>query len=114
MAWLLVSLASVKQALRVDHTDDDGMLELLISAASRRVVRHLKGQAGELLSIDSPPNSPPDDITGVPEDVRGAVIILTGIMYRNMDNDTDNAFVDGELPNPVKAMLKALRDPTLA
>jgi hypothetical protein len=114
MAWLLVSLASVKQALRVDHTTDDAMLELLISAASRRVVRHLKGQAGELLTIDSPPDSPPNDLTSVDEDVQAAVIILTGIMYRNTDNDVEKAFMDGELPWPVRALLKPLRDPTLA
>lgn len=114
MAFLLVSRDKVKKALRIDSDDDNDLLDLLISAASRRIVRHLKGQAGELLSIDSPPDSPPNDLDAVPEDVQGAVIFLTGILYRSPDNDTDDAFADGELPKPVKAMLRPLRDPALA
>lgn len=115
MAWMLVSLEQTKQMLRVDTDDDDLLLTLLISSASRSVVRYLKGQAGALLSIDSPPDSPPNDIaTDVPEDVAVATIILVGHLYRNPDNDTEAAFEQGYLPKPVTAILYPLRDPALA
>lgn len=112
--FMLVSLERVKQALRIEHDDDDLWLPVLISGASRAVVRHIKGQAGDLLSIDSPPNSPPDDLEAVPEDVALAVIMLTGIVYRSTDQDVEGAFAEGELPAPVRAMLRLLRDPTMA
>lgn len=112
--WMLVSLTRVKQALHVDTTDDDALLELLISAASRAVLAHVKGQAGDLLTIDSPPNSPPDDLDDVPEDVAVAVIMLTGFFYRNPDNDIEKGFEEAELPAPVRAMLRLHRDPTFA
>lgn len=114
--FLLVPLASVKRALHIDagETDDDTLLEFLISAASRAVVRYIKGNASEYLSIDSPPNSPPDDLSVVPEDIAQAIIILTAIWYRNPDHDTEGNFNDDELPAPVKALLKPFRTPTLA
>lgn len=114
MAFLLASLARTKQVLRIDHDDDDEMLGLLISAASRSVVRYLKGEAGDFLGIDSPPNSPPDDLDGVAEDVTMSVIILTGILYREPDGDEAKAFGHGTLPWMVTAMLYPLRLPTLA
>lgn len=113
MAFMLVSLEQAKQVLRVDTAADDVMLKLLISAASRAVVRHLKGRASEWLAIDSPPNSPPDDPEGIPEDVTAAVIFLVGHFLRNPDNDVEKAFDGDELPAPVKAMLKPLRDPAV-
>lgn len=108
--WLLVPLARVKQALGVTTNDDDDLLSTLISAASRAIVAHLKRQAGDLLTIDSPPNSPPDDLDDVPEDISAAVILLTRAMY----DPADEAWEEGELPKPVRALLRMHRDPTLA
>lgn len=114
MTWSLVSLQQAKQALHVETTDDDALLELLLSASSRAVVRYLKGRASEFLSIDSPPNSPPDDLATVPEDIAMSVIYLTGVLYRNPDNDVDGAFEGASFPAPVKALLHHYRDPALA
>lgn len=114
MAWMLVSLARTKQMLRVDHSDDDALLELLIGGASRAVQRYLKGQAGTVLSVDSPPDSPPNDLSVVNDDVQVAVIMLVGFLYRNPDNDLDGAFERGYLPAPVVTLLYPLRDPALA
>lgn len=122
MAWMLVSLARTKSALRIDTTDDDAWLEFLISAASRAVLRYLKGQASEALipgadspALDSPPNSPPDDLESVDEAVAMATIALTGILYREPDGDAAKNFSDlGQLPYMVTALLYPLRDPALA
>lgn len=111
----LVSLERVKQALRISSEDEDATLAFYISAASRAVTRYLKGQAGELLGIDSPPNSPPDDPDNtVPEDIQMAVILLVGIYYREPDGDDAKNFERGYLPKPVTALLYPLRDPTIA
>lgn len=112
--FLLVSLARVKAALRVDTTDDDSVLEVFISAASHSIVEYLKGEAGDFLGIDSPPNSPPDDLAGVDERVVASVIVLTGILYKEPDGDAAKAFGHGTLPWIVTAMLYPLRVPTLA
>jgi hypothetical protein len=112
--FLLVSLERVKAALRVTHTDDDAILTIYIAAASRAVLRYLKGQASDVLGIDSPPDSPPNDLDSVPEDVVLAVIMLTGIIYKEPDGDAATAFEQGYLPKPVTALLYPLRDPTLA
>ena len=114
MAFLLVPLATVKQALRVDTTDDDVILTLMTSAASRRIVRYLKGEAGDLLGIDSPPDSPPNDLTAVQEDIALAVIMLVGYLYKEPDGDEANAFNQGFLPSKVIGLIYDLRVPTLA
>lgn len=111
--WMLVSLARVKTALRVTTDDDDEILEVYIAAASRAVHAYLGDQAGELLSIDSPPDSPPNDLEDVDERIQAAVIMLTGHFYRAPDQNPDGAFEQGYLPKPVTALLYSMRDPTL-
>lgn len=112
--FMLVSVARIREALRLDDAESDTLISVYISAASRAVVRYLKGQAGTLLTIDSPPNSPPDDLTGVPEDIQMATILLVGHFYRNPDADPDHDFEQGYLPRPVTALLYPLRDPAIA
>lgn len=111
--WMLVTLSKVKAALRIDTDADDDLLNLYISAASRAVHAYLGDQAGELLSIDSPPDSPTNDLDDVDERIQAAVIFLTGHFYRSPDMNADNAFEQGYLPKPVTAILYSMRDPTL-
>lgn len=112
--FMLVSLSRVKQALRIDTTDDDAILPMWISAASLAIVGYLKGEAGDFLGIDSPTDSPPNDIETIDERVVAAVIILTGILYKEPDGDEAKAFGHGTLPWVVTALLYPLRLPTLA
>jgi hypothetical protein len=114
MSFLLVPVSVVRDALRIDEGESDALLEIYISAASRAVVEYLKGEAGDFLSINSPPDSPPDDLSAVDERVRFAVIALTGVMYRNPDNDEAEEFSHGNLPWFITAMLYPLRTPTVA
>lgn len=113
--FMLVSLERVKNALHVTGTADDETLSIYISAASHAVVTYLKGQAGDFLGIDSPPDSPPNDLTTVDERAVVATIVLTGIFYREPDGDeAKNFYEQGYLPRPVTALLYPLRDPTVA
>lgn len=107
----LVTLQQVKEVLRIDEDDDDAMLTLMIGAASRRVIQHLKGQASVVLDLDSGG----DPVSGgVPDDVALATIMLVGYFFKNQDQDPEGDFQLGKLPLPVKAILYMLRDPTIA
>lgn len=102
----IVTLADVKRSLRIDHDDDDAMLNMLTRAASNRIVSHMKAQAESFL--DDNGNIVPEN---VPDEVRFATILLVGFYY-DPDNDTD--FETGQLPKPVTSLLYMLRDPALA
>lgn len=112
--FMLVTVDQVRTALKLDSGESDTLIALYISAASRAIVRYLKGQAGDLLTIDSPPNSPPDDLSSVHEDIQMATILLTGHFYNNPDGDPEHDWEQGYLPRPVTALLYPLRDPALA
>ena len=120
--FMLVTVDKVRTALKLDSGESDALIASYISAASRAIVRYLKGQASSVLPIDSPPNSPPDDLSSVPEDVQLACIILTGVFYRDPDGadgrsdfgDSNVGAADPVLPLPVRALLHPLRDPALA
>ncbi|MBZ9653540.1 head-tail connector protein [Phyllobacterium lublinensis] len=96
----LATLAQVKQGLRIDvtNTDDDALLNLLIKAASERIVGYIKTEI-------------PDP---VPNAVAVATIILVGYLYQNTESDPDKAFDLGTLPYPVTSLIYHLRDPALA
>lgn len=109
----LVTLDRVKEALRIDTDDDDDLLEqMLIPAASKQIIRHLKSRAEEYLDLDSGGEL----VSGaeVPADIEAATVFLVGYWYRNPDSDPDKDYEGDELPRQVKAMLKMLRDPALA
>lgn len=114
MSFLLVPIARVKQALHIDDDEDDWVVEAWTTAASRMIVEYLKGEAGDFLGIDSPPNSPPDDLTTVDARVVAAVIMLVGYLYKEPDGDEAKEFSHGNLPWKVTAMLYPLRVPTVA
>lgn len=115
MAFLVISIAEARDWLHLDDAETDAVVSRAISAASRAVIRYLKWQAGDILIIDSPPNSPPDDLSTVVDDVAMAVLMLTGILLKERDGDDAGDFFDvGYLPKRVMALLYPMRDPTLA
>lgn len=108
---LLVTKEQVKAMLRIDTTDDDATLQLLIGAASNRIVKFLKSRADAVLNLDSS-----GEITseGIPDEVTVACVMLVGYLYRNPDQDPDGDFDLGQLPKAVKSLIYMLRDPALA
>lgn len=116
----LVTLAQVRMALRIGEVDDspmaahddDAVLEqLYIPAASKAVIRHLKGQAEVVIPglAESPPTS-----DGCPEDVRIAVIDVVRVFYDGSSEETLRRLEQGYLPPVATALLHPLRDPALA
>lgn len=90
------TLAETKQALIIEHDDDDSSLTLMIEAASEAIADYLKVT----------------DLEPVPSRVRLATILLVNFLYQPT-RETD-AFTGNNLPAPVLALLLPLRLPTLA
>lgn len=116
---MLVALATARSWVRLDTTDDDAILEAVITSASDLVVNYLGAEALERLLLLDSNGLIPEDSNGViavdvPGAVLGAVRYLVAWIYRNRDADPDEAFAPGYLPAPVTAMLYPLRDPALA
>ncbi len=106
----LVTLDQVKAGLRIDHSDDDAQLSLLISAASERIINYLKGRAKEVLNMDDDGNI----IGPVPAAVTTAAMMMVGYLYRDPDQDPERDWELGRLPKPVSSLIYQLRDPALA
>lgn len=111
---MLVSLAQGKRHLRVilDDEDENADIELKIKAASAAVLNYLKSRADAFLDssgyIEYDSN---DDPVGVPENVQAATLLMLGYLYKDRDNNADNAYQQGYLPAPVTALLYPNRDP---
>jgi hypothetical protein len=114
MSFMLVSLQRVKDALRITTSDDDATLEIYISAASLAVVEYLKAEAGDFIGINSPPDSPPDDLTTVDERVVLAVMVMVKYMFDPQSEDAIEKVKHGYLPPIAEMVLYAKRIPTLA
>ena len=105
----LVSLDTVKQLHRVSHDDDDGILQVLISAASIRITNHLNS----IQAVDWYDRENDAILTAVPKNVEIAAAHLVGILYDDPSGDEHDADI-GFLPKRVHMMLYSDRVPTLA
>ncbi len=123
---MYVTLPRGKQHLNMDHDEDDSLIEVYILSASRAVKNYLKSGSPFAVERDSNDN-PVLDSNGAPEYVRdssgdkvidaaveAAVLILLGHLYKDRDQNTENAFEQGYLPKPVTALLYSMRDPACA
>jgi uncharacterized phage protein (predicted DNA packaging) len=102
----LVALDDVKSALRIDHSDQDPLLDLHILAASAAVAAYMKDNVEPYLDTAG---EAMQEI--VPGDVRNATILLVAALF---EGDPIAEFADSQLPRAVKALLTHYRDPTLA
>lgn len=122
----LVSLKEAKAHLYVMHDDDDALITAQIAAASSIVVNHLKTKRnlyefeydsnGDIVIDDDNNFTHTTDSDGdkIPrEEVRAAVLLMVGILYKDRDGEEMNKWINGYLPAPITAILCPLRDPTL-
>lgn len=113
---MLVTLQQASDHLRRDTTADDNDLTLKIHAASGMVMNYIQGpgvdgftdSAGDVF-VDSN-----DDPIFVPYEVQAATLIMVGYLYKNRDQNADDAFDRGYLPAVVTAILCPFRDPSVA
>lgn len=107
-SFQIVTLQEVKNLLLIDTDDDDSMLTLLLKGSTRRILAYLKS------GVDYFKDSNGAFIyEEIPEEVKIAIIMLVGYLYRNPDKDPDRDFGHGQLPHNVTALVYMLRDPAL-
>lgn len=122
---MYVSLQRAKQHLNMDHDQDDVLIEAYIGAASEAVKNYLKSASPYEVERDSN-DDPIVDSSGDPiyvvdssgdkqvkYAVQAAVLIMLGFLYKDRDENANNAYDVGYLPRPVTALLYPLRDPAL-
>ena len=97
---MIVTVAELKQHLRVEHNADDELLASLIAAAQER--------AEDFCRVDFEPE---DETYTVPEPVRLAVILLASYHYEHPDASDPNAYKATEMA--FQALLYPHRDPDL-
>lgn len=111
---MLISLEQGKRHLRVilDDPDENADIELKIQAASAAVLKYLKSRTNEFLDssgfIEYDSDGEP---VGVPANVQAATLLMLGYLYKDRDNNAEQAYQQGYLPAPVTALLYPDRDP---
>lgn len=112
------TLAQVKGRLKIDDDDADADLELMLEAATDRILIHLNGVSPMQPATES--DGTPVLVDGLPvytaqvrPIVRSATLTLIGYMYRYPTGDEKKAFDPNVLPAPVTALLGPLRKKVL-
>jgi hypothetical protein len=123
---MLVTLQEARDHLRSDTTADDSDLTLKINAASGAVLNYLKGASPWQYEYDSNLGVQLDsaqqpipflDSNGqkiLRWEVRAAVLLMVGYLYKDRDENPDGEYEQGYLPKPITAILYPLRDPAVA
>lgn len=122
---MYVTLDRAKRHLNVDHDMDDVLIEAYIGAASNAVKNYLKSASPYEVERDSN-DDPILDSSGDPiyivdssgdkqvkYEVQAATLLQIGFLYKDRDENANDAYDMGYLPKPVTALLYALRDPAL-
>lgn len=99
----LATLHEVKQMLRIDHSEDDLLIDGLLSGVSQSIINYLQSPAW-LLPVGEAPVS-------VPLNVRTAAVLWIDILYRG---DDARETQDGRPPRVVETLLWQDRKPALA
>lgn len=120
---MYVTLQRAKQHLNMDHDQDDVLIEAYIGAASEAVKNYLKSASPYEVERDSN-DDPIVDSSGDPiyavdssgdkqvkYAVQAATLLQLGFLYKDRDENANNAYDIGYLPRPVTALLYPLRDP---
>lgn len=113
----LVTLQEAKTHLRVDDCDVnvESDISMKMEAASDRVIDYIdqgivkyQNTAGNFIDEDSAGN------WLAPNPVKAAVLLLLGYLWNQRDQDAAKEFDGGELPRPVRSMLRTYRKTVVA
>lgn len=121
---MFVTLNQAKAHLEVIHNGDDPLILAIIQGASGAVFNYLKSSR-HLFEPERDSNyQPVTDSNGaevpardsngakvIRNEVQSATLLQIGYLYRNRDENPDEAFYGNYLPLPVKNLLYMLRDP---
>lgn len=118
---MLVTLTEAKSHLRVDTSDEDTHITLLVHAASGAVLNYIESSNPDYLDsagdVIEDSNGLP---IGIPFEVQAATLLLIGYLYKDRDNNGlykmngGGNFEHGYLPRPVIALLYHYRYPAMS
>jgi hypothetical protein len=124
---MLVSLAQAKANLLIDIDTWDADLTLKIKGASNMVARYIKRRSRLYISQEDSNGTVILDSDGRPiyeydsngqrlvrEEVQAAVLVMTGMLFRDRDATTTKDWELGYLPKAVTSLVYHLRDPAYA
>lgn len=115
---MLVTLQEASDHLRLDSDADEADVLLKIRAASAAVRRYLKDASPFELDSNGDPVTDSNGDTVVLFEVRAAVLMMLGELYKNREGDQGGEVPSqwgyGYLPRPVVALLYPLRHPSMA
>lgn len=100
----LVSLEFAKEALRVEHDDDDGLIQGYIDAVNEAVLRYLR-----VLNAANPWTE-----QNAPKGVKQAIIIGVASLYDPDVPELLSGLGSSDPKNPMVGLLCMLRRPTRA
>jgi hypothetical protein len=106
MPYQLIALDEAKARLRVEHTDEDADITLMIEAASQAVLSLLKEPEPPL---DWWVGSPPTSYDNMPADLRWCVFAIVNEQFHNREASAANL-----ISPAVEAIIVMYRTPTLA
>ena len=99
----IITVNQLKRNLRIDHSDEDDLLDEITERATRMVLRHIKDDG----THEASPHS----------DIVTAALLLGSRLYEFPDDLADSGFhkkpLEGHLNATVKDYLEPFRLPTL-
>lgn len=111
-----VTLEQARAHLRLDTTDEDTLVTMLIHAASGAVRNYIHSSGPFFLDSSGEPYEDSNGIAiDIPYEVQAATLILLGYMFKDRDNNglyksfSGGNFEHGYLPRPVIALLYRYR-----
>ena len=88
----MINLAEAKLHLRVDHSEEDALIQSMIDAATQSVANHLDMHVDDM-----------EDYIDMPAPVAAAILLRVGDLYENREAVQDRSLYD----NPTFARLLA-------
>lgn len=77
-----VTLAQVKADLRITHTDDDTLLQILIDASEDEACRFLNREQLATLPVDYPESDESEDVPSVDDPLAGSMYAAIFLLVR--------------------------------
>ncbi|OOH89533.1 hypothetical protein BMT54_06475 [Pasteurellaceae bacterium 15-036681] len=104
-----IFLDEVKQQCRVDHDDEDELLQIQLESAKSTIA-----ELTNRILFETMPENPPDNALEITADLKLAVLMLTAYLYENRSgwNEANNS-PNFAIPPTVEAIIMRYRYITL-
>ena len=102
---MMVDLSVAKKHLRIDHDDEDALIQLYIDAAQEQIERHLQLRVQDLPT--DPAEPVPDGFVRVNAALQAAALLTVAHLYEHRESVTEGAAV--ELPMGYWSLIQPYR-----